>query len=162
MVKWAGNRLSRAIFLAALAVTMGACRRHNVVPAPAAEFLEHADRLEVLSLDPQLHLQAAEGDFHGYKILGTVVIADSETRKKLISSFEQAVAENDGVSAACFNPRHGIRAARNDKHADFVICFECDQVEVFGDVQAEFPIANSAEKVFDSVVRSNGVQPADK
>jgi hypothetical protein len=129
----------------------------NVIPATAAAILEQADHFELLSLNPDQRRKAAEGDFHGYRVLGTAVISDTETRKKLVSTFKKAVAENQGTIAACFNPRHGIRVTRNEKLADFVICFECNQVQVFGEVQGTFMITNSAQPPFDNILRSGGV-----
>jgi hypothetical protein len=160
-MKWTSVRRSKLILVVAAVVTTNACGHRNVIPAPAASLLERADRFELLSLDPNIQLRVAEEDFHGYRVLETVVIADPEIREKLVSDFRKAVAENQGVAAACFNPRHGIRVTRNEKRADFVICFQCDQVQVYGEVRAEFLITNSAEKLFDSVLRSKGVRGAD-
>jgi len=168
------------VFVAVAVVAMAACgsnskdREHlaahdstrevrNVIPAIAAAILEQADQFELLSLNPDHQQKAAEGDFHGYRILGTAVINDIETRKKLVSAFEQAVTENQGIIvAACFNPRHGIRVARNGKHADFVICFECYQVHVSGEVYGEFLITRSARSLFDNVLHSSGVPVAKR
>jgi WG containing repeat len=129
----------------------------NVIPEAAAAILEQADHFELLSLNPDYQQIAAEGDFHGYRVLRTAFIDDAETRKKLVSTFKQAVAENQGIEAACFNPRHGIRVTRKEKQADFVICFECNQVHVRGAVQGTFLITHSAQPLFDSVLRSKGV-----
>lgn len=35
--------------------------------------------------------------------------------------------------AACFNPRHGLRAVHAGHTVDLVICFECLTLEVFAD-----------------------------
>jgi len=134
----------------------------NVIPATAAAILEQADHFELLSLNPSYQQKAAEGDFHGHRVLGTAAINDDETRKKLVSTFKGAVAENQGIVAACFNPRHGIRVTRNEKHEDFVICFECNQVQVFGEVRGEFLITGSAQPLFDSVLHSSGVPRAKR
>ena len=167
------------VFVAVAVVAMAACgsnskdREHlaahdstrevrNVIPAIAAAILEQADQFELLSLNPDHQQKAAEGDFHGYTILGTAVVKDIETRKKLVSTFEKAVTENQGIVAACFNPRHGIRVARNGKHADFVICFECYHAYVSGDVYGEFLITSSAQPLFDSVLHSSGVPVAKR
>jgi hypothetical protein len=167
------------VFVAVAVVAMAACgsnsrdREHlaahdstievrNVIPAIAAAILEQADQFELLSLNPDHQQKPAEGDFHGYGILGTALIKDIETRKELVSTFKKAVTENQGMVAACFNPRHGIRVARNGKHADFVICFECGQVYVSGDVQGKFLITSSAQPLFDSVLRSSGVPVAKR
>jgi hypothetical protein len=135
----------------------------NEIPAPAAAILEQADHFELLSLDPRRQLNAVDGDFHGFRVLGTAVIRDTETRQKLVSVFKRAAAEKPGAIAACFNPRHGIRVSKNRERADFVICFECRQVQVsYGEVQREFLITGSAEALFDSVLQTRGLPLADK
>ena len=161
-MKWANTRMSEMICAVAAVVAMAACGHRNVIPAPAATILEQADHFELLSLDPRPQWEPAEGDFHRYKVLGTAVIEDAETRKKIVSAFKRAVAENQGIVAACFNPRHGIRVIRNEKQADFVICFECAHVQVFGEVYTRLLITSSARALFDSVLRDKGIPPADK
>jgi hypothetical protein len=161
-MKWANIRMSEMVFAAAAVVAMAACGNGNVIPAPAATILEHADHFELLSLDPRPQWEPVEGDFHRYKVLGTVTINDPETRKKLVTAFKRAVAENQDYVAACFNPRHGIRVTRNGKQVDFVICFQCAQAEVFGEVYTRLLIANSARALFDSVLQSSGIPLADR
>jgi len=135
----------------------------NEIPAAAGAILEQADHFELLSLDPRSQLTVVDGDFHGFRLLGTAVIKDTETRQKLVSAFKNAIAEKPGAIAACFNPRHGIRVSKNRERADFGICFECRQVQVsYGEFQREFPINNSAEALFNSVLRARGLPLADK
>jgi hypothetical protein len=161
-MKWTNTRMSEMIFAVAAVVAMAACGNGNVIPATSATILEQADHFELLSLDPRPQWEPAEGDFHRYKVLGTVTINDPETRKKLVTAFKKAVAENQEYVAACFNPRHGIRVTRNEKQADFVICFQCAQVEVFGEVSGRILIGNSARALFDSVLQSSGIPRTDR
>jgi len=128
----------------------------NVIPAAAAAILEQPDQFELLSLNPQGRASAAGVDYHGFRVVRTVVINDLGTRQRLVSSFERAVAENQGTVAACFNPRHGIRVTRKQKQVEFVICFECNRVRVFGLVRGEFLLTNSAQPFFDSVLGNMG------
>jgi hypothetical protein len=130
----------------------------NVIPAAAVAILEQADHFELLALDPELTKATGKYIFHGHRVLATAAINDTETRKKLVSTFKKAVAENRGEAVHCFNPRHGIRVSRKEKHEDFVICFECYQVLVFGEVRGGFLITNSAQPLFDSVLISPRTQ----
>ena len=131
----------------------------NEIPLQAKIILENADHLEVLSLDPEPHSEKSNDAFHGYTVLSRVVVTSSDTRKVLVSAFERAVEENDGRVAACFNPRHGLRASKAAKHEDFVICFECAQVKAVGDVGGSFLISGSAAPVFDGVLRQRMSRP---
>jgi hypothetical protein len=174
LMEWGNPPMSRMVFVLAAVGSMTACapgtqertqreihdstrKITNEIPARAAIILEQADQFELLSLSPRRQANAAKGEFHGFRVLGAAVIKDAETRKKLVLAFEAAVAENEGIMAACFNPRHGIRVTRNKKQADFLICFECAQVQLFGDVRGSFLITSSAEALFDSVLQSSGI-----
>jgi hypothetical protein len=134
----------------------------NRIPATASAILEQADGFELLSLNPKHQQKTAKGDFHGYQVVGRAVIADPEARKKLVSAFERGVAENQGMIAACFNPRHGIRVTQNGKLEDFVICFECAQVHSYGAIEVHFLISSSPKALFDNMLRRAGVSLADK
>ena len=162
MIKWANTCILEMIFAVAAVVAMASCGNRNVIPAPAATIFEQADHFELLSLDPRPQWEPAEGDFHRYKVLGTAVIEDAETRKKLVTALKRAVAENQDYIAACFNPRHGIRVTRNGKQADFVICFQCAQAELFGEGYTRLLIANSAQTLFDYILRNSGIPLAER
>lgn len=153
---------SLTMVLAVTALLSTASCYQNKIPTAASTILEQADHFELLSLNPHHHQRPAQGDFHGYRIQGTAVIADPETRKKLISAFRQGVAENQGMIAACFNPRHGIRVTRNGKQVDFVICFECAQVQSYVAVEAQFLISSSPKSLFDSVLLRAGISTAEE
>ena len=178
-MKWVNTPKTKMVLVVVGAVAMAACgagseeRGHlqaydsanevrNVIPATAAAILEQADHFELLSLSPSYQHKVVKGNFHGYRVLATAAINDPETRKKLVSAFKKAVAENGGIVAKCFNPRHGIRVSRNEKHEDFVICFECYQVRMSGEVRGGFLITGSAQPLFDSVLHSSGVPGAKR
>ena len=129
----------------------------NGIPAAAVAILEQADVFELLSLSPRHQPRTAKDDFHGYEVLGRAEIADPKTRKKLVSAFEQGVAENQGTIAACFNPRHGIHVTRNGKTEDFVVCFECLQVHSYGAIDEDFLISSSPNATFETVLRRAGI-----
>ena len=147
------------VIVASAVLALAACARQseNKIPRVSKAILEQADQFQLLSLDPVYQVKAVKDDFYGYKVLGTTLVKDAETRKKLVSAFERGVAENQGIMAACFNPRHGIHVTRGGKTADFVICFECDQVSVHGDVQGHFLITGSPQPVFDRALLNANV-----
>jgi hypothetical protein len=133
------------------------------IPAEALAALEQAEEFELLSLDPTPGADAPKNAFRGWGILGRVKITDDDTRKRLIEGLKKGVAENDGMVAACFNPRHGICVSKDGKQADFVICFECLQVEVHvNDHPYQLLTTHSPQPVFDEVLRQTGVPLAPK
>lgn len=128
-------------------------RIENSIPMAAKTILEQADEFRLLSLDPRLSRDAAKGAFHGYKILGSTQVRDVGTRGKLVSALEKGIAENGGEIAACFNPRHGIHVTRGKEYADFVICFECDQVEIYGTGRGGALTTSSPQDIFNQVLK---------
>ena len=68
--------------------------------------------------------------FHDYPILGSVELTNASECAELIRLLYRTIHEDDGMRAACFHPRHGIRAERGDRVADWVICFECLSMDV--------------------------------
>lgn len=161
-----------AFFVVLFVAVTSACAPRNQLPPGTKAVLEAAESFELLSLDPipiadqepAADVNApAPPDFHGFKILGQATIEEPKQREALRYAFEQGVVEHDGSVAACFNPRHGLRATVNEKIHDFVICFECRQVEhyVDGAVTEQFLISNSPSPVFDQALRQAGVQEPD-
>lgn len=134
----------------------------NKIPDVAQAILEHAQQFELLSLDPSSQEGSPKGSFHGYKILGKTVVKDATTQRRLVSAFERGVAENTGVALACFNPRHGVSVKSGERSADFVICFECRQVQVSGAVEGEFLVGASPQSLFDQVLRDASASLLDR
>src|SRR5438034_1378613 len=127
-----------------------AADKENKIPDELQAILEKAEKFELLSLSPE-HLQEKPKDgFHGWRILGKTAMKDADARMNLVAAFKKGVAENKGIVARCFNPRHGIRVTHDGKTADFVICFECYQVQAYvGDKQEKgFLITDSPASAF--------------
>ena len=102
--------------------------------------------------------------FHGWKVLGKTTVKDAEVRKRLVAAFLQGVAENEGVSAGCFNPRHGIRMVHDGRTIDLVICFECYQVAAYvGDTRVPgCLITRSPQPTFGGVLKDAKVPLPEK
>jgi hypothetical protein len=142
-----------------LLVAPAGAARDNQIPAAALGALQKAERFELWSLNPERPRVKPKDAFHGWRVLGKTQVKDASTRRKLIAALQKGVAENDGRVANCFNPRHGIRVIFKKKTVDFVICFECFQVQVFGtDKRAGgFLTTGSPQAAFDQVLRETGV-----
>src|SRR5215470_6841582 len=101
------------------------------IPAKLLALLEKGEQFELLSLSPDRPKEKPKDAFHGWEVLGRTTVKNAEARKTLVAAFNKGVEDNKGIVAACFNPRHGIRVTHDGKTADFVICFECYQVQAF-------------------------------
>jgi hypothetical protein len=132
----------------------------------AKETLTGAKEIELLSLDPSEKKTEQDKDtFHGWKVLGSTKITDEATRKKLTREIETAIdgtRQND--KKQCFIPRHGLRAKAGDRTVEFLICFQCGRVVVYGEKEAiQSPgIRKAPEPFFDELLKKAGVPLAPK
>jgi hypothetical protein len=104
------------------------------VPAGVREVLENADSFELLSLYPyprgyDAKLWAERGYDKGetagdYAVLGATAL-DASGRAMVLNAVYEGIAASDGMVAACFNPRHALRARKGDTVVEAIICFEC-------------------------------------
>lgn len=104
------------------------------MPAEAHAVLTDAGSMQLLRLDPHRLEEQPKGPakFHGYAILGETELATPESRHEAIFHIYQGIADKqDDMVAACFNPRHGIRATKDGQQVDLVICYQCLSLEVY-------------------------------
>ena len=132
------------------------------LPRVASEALDGADQYELLSLEPERPVPPASPGsdmFHGHRVLGGTAVCDQATRRKLADALRRGAESILAFRPACFNPRHGIRATRAGRTTDFVICFECEQVEVWsgGQLVANWSTDSSPQPTFDQVLQQAGV-----
>ncbi len=102
----------------------------NKIPQSARVVLEGADSLEIMALHPSPYMEEGQptpgkDDFRGYKILGSAQVTLPSNRDGILSAVYRGILASDGMVAACFNPRHGIRATKGKETVDLVICYEC-------------------------------------
>ncbi|MBL8821288.1 MAG: hypothetical protein JNJ77_01780 [Planctomycetia bacterium] len=111
----------------------------NWKPQELADYLapiSDADKVTLYSIDgkdPEGSKPSNKGaeKFHGTPVLGTIEIKDSQIREQLVQALLKNMQVEGKAIPACFIPRHGIRAEKSGKTTDYVICFECYQVEVY-------------------------------
>ena len=132
-------------FVAALAFAAGPAPDVNKLPDAAQAALEKADQIDVLSLDPQGG-ETSKDAFHEYKVLARTTVKDADARKDIAAAVEKGVAEG-GPIAKCFEPRHGLHVVSKDKTYDFLICYQCSQIEIFmGSGEPETVATSGASK----------------
>ncbi|APR81891.1 Hypothetical protein A7982_07240 [Minicystis rosea] len=166
------SRFAAGLMIAALLLagckSKGTTDVREKIPAASRLALEQATDVELLSLEP--HFGPVEkgreaAPFHGCEILGKTKIEDASIRRRLVTALEKAAQDNDGVAAACFEPHHALRVTHGGRTLDFVICFQCLQVQVFeGDERTTgFLITDAPRALFDDVLRDAHVRlPAGK
>ena len=162
----------RAIALASFAMLLTtvsawtAEKPENKLSADVQTILEKAEQFELLSLDPAVEGVKGKEGFHGWKILGKTMVKDAAVRKEIVTALDKGIAESDGNGAKCFDPRHGIRAQRDGKTVELVICFECMQVQGYLDKSEKsdvhFLVTKTPQDAFDKVLKAAGVKLAPK
>ncbi len=79
-----------------------------------------------------------ETEFHGYAILGELEITGSEVIAEIHQDLFQRIYSEPGTSITyCYEPRHGIRAYRGSKIRDYQICFQCNHLHVFSEIESD-------------------------
>lgn len=146
------------------------------LPLTVIRVLRSPDSLEILALDPvpvaarraDARTLPIEKEFHGYEILGHAPLNDDVVRQELVELVLRGIQESDGRVAACFDPRHGIRAVKEGKVLDMLICYECLQVEIHYSELVEEKgrlgvlTANTVEPDVTRIYRSAGLAIAPK
>jgi hypothetical protein len=143
------------------------------IPDDVNAALEKAESFELFSLDPdEIPADSADSSESGpssakkdeqrfqiWPALGSTTITDKAQREKLIAALQKGVAENDGMAAACFNPRHGIRVKHAGKVYDVVICFECMSASTYVDNvrRKGFLVTRTPQPEFDAVLKAANV-----
>jgi len=161
----AAVRLGFAAWLTAVAAAAAPGDAKNDLPPEVRSVLDRAESVELLSLDPGDADPGADDKalFHGYRILGRTPLKE-DTRRTVLSALDKGIQESDGKVARCFNPRHGIRATREGKTVDLVICFECLSMRAYfeGRQTAGALTTRSPQPTFDRTLRAAGVPLPEK
>jgi hypothetical protein len=158
---FSGNLAMRSIILS-ISLLLAGCTfaAEPQIPADALKALKESKTFELVSLSPQEPAPKEGEKFHDWLILGSTKVK-AEKAKELVAALQAGVAENtDGIVAACFNPRHGIRVELDGKKYDFVICFECYSIAWFiGDErQKAILTTGSPQPKFDAVLKEAKVK----
>jgi hypothetical protein len=132
--------------------------------------LEASEHFVLLSLDPEdtdAHRQAIKDlglkrkpptrrpeRFYEYGVLGKTELRDAQLRTQLVAAIAEGIRANtSGLSASCFEPRHGIRAVRGTQAVDLVICFHCYSLSIHGPIETGYPIFRHAQPIMDRALR---------
>jgi hypothetical protein len=126
----------KLIFALLLLFAASAIAEHpdwNRLPSSADRALAAATEITLFSIRPEpLEPPRYNEGFHGYEVLGSVVLRDPavvDSTRKLVR--DSVAAYDDENYTCCFNPRHGLRVRTATQTFDFVICFECAKLFIY-------------------------------
>jgi hypothetical protein len=110
----------------------------NRLPKEAIDALNTGKEVILYSLDPGPRPDSPppelgpEGGLNGFKILGKLSLTDPKQRSIAVDALNAAIRAADyRLMAACFVPRHAIRVTAGNKTFDFMICYQCRQIQLF-------------------------------
>lgn len=99
--------------------------------------------------------------YYGWPVLGQVEIS---RRARLIGQVTSWLKNPDpNEKALCFDPRHGLRVITTEAAFDFVVCFECEGVEIYVDSKPVevSPHPNNIQRDWDRLLKKAGVLLAE-
>ena len=111
----------------------------DLVPLPVLRTLRDPESFEILALDPvEVRSRppkdarvAPESDFHGYEIVGHAPLS-GPPRRELVDLVLRGLQESDRhATAGPFRPSRGIRAVKEGRVLDVLLCYECSRVSFY-------------------------------
>ncbi|MFO0937382.1 MAG: hypothetical protein U0798_12805 [Gemmataceae bacterium] len=132
-------------------------------PLPLAA-IEKAESLTLYSIDGRDYVDRdgektkTDETIHGYPVVGKVEIKDAEKRKAIVAALKTGLEQKDTKMAKCFWPRHAIRTVEAGKTIDYVICFECHQLELWaGERKTVFPLSDDPKPTMNKILMDANV-----
>lgn len=123
-----------------------------------------ADRVTLFSVDggDQKEREPPAGEtLYGYPVLGKVEITDPDRRRALADALRDGLERTDVEQAKCFWPRHVLRIEAGGRATDYVICFRCQNYELYADGRKRTgftpPFSRHVEPAFSRPLREAGV-----
>jgi len=140
----------------------------SFLPLDLKNLLTQADEFTLLSLNPTPDFEhKATKTFHNHAILGQTKIKNGAPRDKLVTALADGIGAKElnipgviNIPADCFNPRHGIHAKQNDEAVDFLICFECGQIQANSNRGTNWSFLTTCKPAaaFNRALRNAGVR----
>src|SRR5690606_712500 len=97
--------------------------------------VDDVKQLELYSLRPGTNDESepkqAQERFHGWRVLGKITIRNARWQSKISRKLTEGLESQGGGRATCFAPHHGLRIVTDKGTTDMVICFMCDQVNIY-------------------------------
>ncbi len=158
-----GGRLILCV-VCALGLAGCAPAPRSAVPPHDVSHLAAAERLTVYALDPKSGPESwhsrpeVGGTFHGYRVLGAAEVGPGPERARLLEAFQDGLNRGPAGGAACFFPRHGLRAVVGGEPADYLICFECSWVHAYvSGAPSSLTISAAPQAAFNGCLEARGV-----
>jgi hypothetical protein len=144
-------------------VCLLACEQHRAHSIPDPDLSIPIDSLTVYSLDgnDERGDEKPRGEmFHSFQVLGKVDIASPKDRTAILAAIKQGMAKGD-QSSKCFWPRHGVKFTQAGKILEYLICFQCNELQLYTDGVQTYeytqPTADTAHPILDRHLTAAGI-----
>jgi hypothetical protein len=129
------------------------------------DILFQASSLELVSINPAWPTKETRADpanLHGYTVRGRTRVESREVRLELLKALGKGARENNGMVAACFNPRHVLVGEFEGRTCEVIICFECLTFQVWNGTEKveSVDLSQSPRKTFDRIFTEAGLSIA--
>jgi len=101
--------------------------------------------------------------FHGFRVLGQICIASPTERQQITETIKRVLRDYDrGDNKCIFSPRHGVHIISGGQTYDFLICFECQEMEAYtGDQQIFHRYIRGDAGILTTLLRAAKIRIAD-
>ena len=132
--------------------------RLRSIPEAALRCLRAPQHMTLYSINPDRWAQSQHLNttlFHKFRVLGETSITAPDSQLVVADTIQQAVTHSFGTEYKCFDPRHGVRVSDTSGTYDFLMCFECAQIEIYSGDQhiAHLTISGSTTSL-NEILRS--------
>ena len=111
-------------------------RTEKLSESEVLQILATSDSAVLYSLEPWTSPNTAGERLQGFLVRGKTELDHSKTQEAT-TAFKDAIlaweSSGNNFAAACFDPRHALRIVSNEHTYDFLLCYQCLQLEVFED-----------------------------
>jgi hypothetical protein len=133
------------------------------LPPDVRAVLEAPETLEIYAVRGSMDLGGmpppGSDVFHDNLVIDKAPVPDASQRARIGAAATAGLDPSTPV-AACFHPRHAMRAVREGTTVDLVICFECHSVQVFvNDKQTDTVPTRDVRAALDREFLALGVTP---
>lgn len=143
---------------------LAADRGRAAIPASSRAILENADVFVLIATEPGASMPQSSGIkremFHEFEVIGKAELKDKKLQKELLQSLYLGIGKSNGEPAACFNPRHGIRAIKGAQVVDLLICFECGPIWIFPNSPNKLTTSGDPSATYNRIWKGAGLEVA--
>ncbi|MEM7227336.1 MAG: hypothetical protein AAF432_00830 [Planctomycetota bacterium] len=100
--------------------------------------------------------------FHNMTVLGSTPVSTSDANALIQAMRDGIRVHDDGATAACWVPHHGLRLSAPDTVYEFVICFQCIRLFVYSENEQRRGARTTEvpRNAFNSIYEANGLRLA--